>query len=378
MLRIRFKYLKTFLNVKVLTLLILLAPGSIYPQEQTPSFGSTLLVEGKIHQSMVIAHHPEMWALTDGFFPSGEFSVVKQTIGKNSWVYLRDYPRYGLTYRYSEFGGSPYLGEAHSVMPFISLQLLKTPKTLLDFRISLGAAYITKKFDRLENYKNRAISTNWNASVSFQVQGSWRITEMTDFTAGLSMLHLSNGTIKTPNYGLNTPGAFAGLRLKINKKPVVYQIPEHLILNKGKQNIKISAGLARKELLDHPDEVFLVYTSEIAYTRYYNNTNRFIIGADVTFDQSNEIVLETQGDTTSNFTEQSKFGLIAGHEWVFSKLAINFSLGYYLYNLNDSNDLFYNKIGVNYFLHKNIYTGITLKSHYAKADFFSAGIGLSF
>ncbi|MBE0639254.1 MAG: acyloxyacyl hydrolase [Bacteroidales bacterium] len=327
---------------------------------------------------MIIAHHPEMWALTDGFFPSWEFSLTKQTVGKNSWVYLRNYPRYGLSYRYSDFGHSIYLGEAHSVMPFISLQLLKTPKTLLDFRISLGAAYITRKFDRLENYKNRAISTHWNASVSFEVQGNWQLTEVTGLTAGLSMLHLSNGTIKTPNYGLNVPGVFAGLNFRLSRKPINYQIPDELILNKGKQNIRISAGIARKQLINHPDELFLVYSSEIAYARYYNNTNRFIIGADASYDQSNKIVLETQGDTTSNLTELSKFGLIAGHEWVFSRFALNFSIGYYLHNLNDSNDLVYNKLGVIYFFHKNIYAGITLKSHYAKADFFSVGMGLSF
>lgn len=327
---------------------------------------------------MVIAHHPEMWALTDGFFPSYEFSLIKQTVGKNSWVYLRKYPRYGISYRYSNFGGSPYLGEAHSMMPFISFQLLKAPKFLMDFRISFGAAYITKKFDRLENYKNRAISTNWNASVSFQVKGNWRLSKVTDITAGFSMLHLSNGTIKTPNYGLNIPSAFAGLNFKLSRKPVSYKIPEVLILNKGKQNIRISAGLARKGVIDQPDELFLVFTSELSYTRFYNNTNRYILGADVSIDQSDEVVLETQGDSISNQAELAKFGLFAGHEWVFSKFAINLSIGYYLHNPNNSNDLIYNKIGVIYFLHRNIYTGIILKSHYAKADFFSAGIGLSF
>jgi len=372
------KYYNPYLIIKLMITLLFFSYQFAHSQEQKQSFFSTLYLEGKIHQSMIIAHHPEMWALTDGFFPSFEFSLAKQTVGKNSWVYLRNYPRYGLTYRYTNFGHSPYLGESHSVMPFISLQLAKTTKMLIDFRILLGAAYLTKTFDRLENYKNRAISSNWNASVGFYLQGNWNLSEITGLTAGVSMLHLSNGTIKTPNYGLNIPGAFAGLNFKLSRKPINYMVPENIILNKGKQNVRVSAGIAKKEVIDHPNEVFLAFTSEIAYTRFYNNTNRFIIGADATYDESDEVVLVTQGDSITNHAELLKFGLIAGHEWVFSKLAINFAIGYYLHNLNNSNDMIYNKIGVIYFLHKNIFVGLTLKSHYAKADFLSGGIGLNF
>ncbi len=372
------KYYNPVKIIKLMVFLLLFVCQFAHSQEQKQSFFSTMYLEGKIHQSIVIAHHPEMWALTDGFFPSYEFSMTKQTVGKNPWVYLRNYPRYGISYRYSSFGGSPYLGEAHSVMPFISLQMVKTQKILIDFRILLGAAYITKTFDRLENYKNRAISTNWNASVGFYLQGNWHLSAVTDFTAGVSMLHLSNGTIKTPNYGLNLPGLFAGLQFRLSRKPVDYQKPDQMIYNKGKQNVRLSAGMATKEVIDHRDEKFLVYTSELAYTLYYSNTNRIILGADATYDESNQLILQTQGDTISDRVQLTKFGLIAGHEWVFSRFAFNFTLGYYLHNLNNSNDLIYNKIGVIYFIHKNIYAGVTLKSHYAKADFLSGGIGFSF
>lgn len=347
-------------------------------QSSARSFFSTLHLETKIHTAFIIPHHNEMWQLTNGFFPSYEISLIRQTVGKNYYTYLRQHPRIGITYRYSDFGGSPYLGTSHSLMPFISLQVFRQRYFLLDFRIALGVGYLTKKYHHTENYKNRAISTHFNASVNFQLQTQWALSSVTDFTAGLSMLHLSNGTLKTPNYGLNIPGAFAGFYFKLNRNKINYQQPDTLIFKKGRRNFRIFAGLAQKEVIDHWEEKFLVYTTEMAFTQYYNNTNRYLIGIDATYDESSIKALESEGDSTRNIARLSKVGFVAGHEWVFSKFIMTFSIGHYIYNQNHSDKLIYNKIGLSYYFTKNIYTGLILKSHYAKADFFTAGLGLNF
>jgi hypothetical protein len=340
-------------------------------------FLSTIHIETKIHQGLVINHHPEMWALTDGYFPSYEIGLARQTVGKNSEVYFRKYPRYGLTYRYTNFNGSPYLGEAHSAMAFVSLKVAKCNIVELNFRTSLGIAYLTKTFDYKYNYKNRAISTNWNASIGFELSSAWKLSKIAELSTGITMLHLSNGTIKTPNYGLNIPALEAGLSFKLNRVDVRYKIPETLILRKGKNNLRASFGMAYKEIIERWQEKFQVFTGDIVFTHFYNNVNRYIIGFDGAYDQSNKIIIESQGDTTDTWVDESKFGAIVGHEWVISRFAINFSVGTYIYNLNKSNALVYNKIGVIYFFHNNIFGGITLKSHYAKADFLSANLGIS-
>lgn len=347
-------------------------------QERNQSIFSTMYLETNLHEGFLINHHPEMQVLTDGYFPSWEVNLTRQTIGNNSAVYFRNYPRYGLTYRYTAFGDSPWLGKAHSMMSFINLEIANTRLMSFDFRISLGMAYLTNKFDRLENYKNRAIGSHWNASIAFQVNSRIKISEITDLTAGISMLHLSNGNIKNPNYGLNIPALEAGLIFKLNREEIQFRIPDSLIMNKGKKNIRLSFGMATKEILDHWEEDFLVYTGEIAFTGYYNNVNRYIIGFDATYDQSNAKEIATQGDSTNMWIEESKLGVIAGHEWVFSRLAVNLSLGYYLYDIYKSDDPVYNKIGIIYFFSRNLFAGLSLKSHYAKADFLSGNVGLNF
>lgn len=372
------KPLVIFKSKLIALLCICLSGSGVFPQGASQPFGTNLFIETNLHQGFIIPHHQEMWRLTDGFFPSYEFSLVRQTLGRNSSMYLRNNPRLGITYRYSDFGGSDYLGVAHSAMPFISLELLRTRRMLLDFRVALGVGYLTNKFHRTENYKNRAISSHLNASVNFQVKANWQVSQVTDFTAGLSMLHLSNGTTKTPNYGLNIPGVFAGFNFRMNRAPINFLQPDTLILNKGKTNFRLFAATGLKEVIDHWEEMFRVYTGEMAVTHYYSNINRLLVGVDITWDESSIPALESQGDTTRNAKELSKIGIVVGHEWVFSRLAMTFSLGHYLHNKNRSDKSLYNKIGLSYFLTRNIYTGITLKSHYAKADFLVLGAGLNF
>ncbi len=347
-------------------------------QNQKSSFFSTLFLEAKLHQSAIMAHHTEMWSLTDGIYTSYEISLVRQTTGRTSNAFLWKYPRYGISYHYSDFGGSPWLGEAHSVMPFVSLELWKSKRFLLDFRVLFGAGYFTRIYDPADNYKNRAISSHWNASVNFQLAGKIKLTEISDFMGGLSMLHLSNGTTRSPNFGLNIPGGFAGIAFKFSGKPISFQSPDSIQYKKGKQNIRLAFGMAQKELPDFYRQKFLVFHYEMAYTRYYNHTNRYILGLEASHDQSTALIVKKAGMVNDNALKLSKYSVVAGHEWMFSNFAINFSLGFYVYNPDEKNDFFFNKIGINYFLHKNLFTSLTLKSHYAKADYLALVLGLSF
>ncbi|NCU31909.1 MAG: hypothetical protein EOM23_02990, partial [Candidatus Moranbacteria bacterium] len=214
----------------IITFFLVFITQDVSSQSNRSSFCSTLFVEGKIHSSFIIPHHTEMWVLTGGFFPSYELTLIRQTLGKDSYMYLRRYPRIGLTYRYSDFGGSKYLGVSHAFMPFVNLHVLQINRLQLDFMVALGVGYVTKKYHPTANYKNRAIGSNLNASVNFQLQARWPLTKITEFSSGISMQHISNGTFNTPNYGLNIPGFFAGLTFKLNNKEIIYQKPDTLIL----------------------------------------------------------------------------------------------------------------------------------------------------
>jgi len=330
------------------------------------------------HYGFVIAHHPEMWALTDGYFPSYEFSLYKQTNGKRVWQYLYRYPQIGISYRMSNFGGSAYLGREHSLVPFIIFPIVKNPKFQLGFKTGLGIGYLSKKFDRLENYKNLAIGSHFNASISFELKCRFKLGEQTFLNAGISMAHLSNGTVRTPNYGLNIPAVFAGLTFKLNKEQIDYLVPDSIPNNKWKKNFRLMFWMASKQIDQNWNNQYMVYVATADFSQYYGNSSRYLLGMDVIYDESVKYALLEEGVQVQNNKETIKVGLNIGNEFVLDKLSLYFALGYYVYSIDTTKPKVYDKIGVNYAITPNLLVGVVLKAHYAQADYLSVGIGVNF
>ncbi len=60
------------------------------------------------------------------------------------------------------------------------------------------------------------------------------------------------------------------------------------------------------------------------------------------------------------------------------KFQIAVGLGIYLKDEYNADDQFYHRVGFRYFVNKNFYLNLTLKSHWAKADYFEYGLGIRF
>lgn len=370
---------KHIFNVRniLLLLCLLLVSVNVNGGEKGRTALSSYSLGVDVHYGFVIAHHPEMWALTDGFFPSYEFSLLKQTNGRRAWQNLYRYPQIGISYRLSTFGGSNYLGREHSLVPFIIFPIVKKPKFQLGFKTGIGIGYLSKKFDRLENYKNLAIGSHFNASISFELKCRFKLSDRMYFNAGISMHHLSNGTVKTPNYGLNIPGFFGGLTFKLNKEPVNYLVPDSLPNNKWKKNFRMMFWIASKQVDENLNDQFMVYVGTADFSQYYCNSMRYLIGLDVIYDESVQYTLIQEGEEVTNNKETIKVGLNIGHEFVLDKLSLYFALGMYVHSIDKTNGNIYDKIGVNYAITRNLTIGVVLKAHYAQADYLSVGIGFN-
>ncbi len=348
-----------------------------YSSEKGKRIFSPYSLRANAHWGFVIPHHHEMWALTDGYFPSFDFTIFRQTNGKRAWHYLYSYPVIGLSYCYSNFGGSKYLGKAHTLVPFIIFPIVKSEKIQLGFKAGLGIGYLTRKFHRLENYKNLAIGSHLNAAVSFELLSRFKLSKRMFFNAGLSLMHLSNGTIKTPNYGLNIPAVFGGFTYKVNNVPVQYLKPENIPDNKGKINFRLMLWGAGKQVDQHWDGQFLVLVLTGDFSGFYNNRNRILIGFDMIYDESVKYVLESDSIEINNNKEIINYGINIGHEWVLEKLSLYFAVGMYVHAIDKPERAIYDKIGIYYAITPRLVFGATLKAHYAQADYFSVGVGFN-
>jgi hypothetical protein len=265
----------------------------------------------------------------------------------------------------------------HAILPNIRLPMVSNEKFSMAFGIGLGMAYLSKKFDRLENYKNLTIGSNYNAAVQFQLKLRWQLSSRLFFNTGASMLHVSNGTIKTPNFGLNIPALFGGFEWKVNQQKIKYQIPDSLVSYKGKINFRLMASYANKQISREWDKEFNVYVASMILSRFYNNADRILLGVDAVYDESSKYVLDKKGQATEEWLDVTKIGLNVGHEWTFSQLSIYVNIGYYVHSNNEDDALLYNKLGLTLQFLKYAFVGLNLQTHWGQADFLSFGLGLN-
>jgi len=124
--------------------------------------GSNLLLEGRVNYGFLANHHLFM-KIFNSHFPAFELNLGKETFGEQRWQWMYGYPIIGVSYWYSHLGNSPLLGSSHAVFPYVNYPLVRNLKHEFNFRLGLGLAYLTKKFDRLDNYKYLAIGSHINA-----------------------------------------------------------------------------------------------------------------------------------------------------------------------------------------------------------------------
>jgi hypothetical protein len=359
------------------TLLAMQLPFLVQAQSKPSSIFDLLYVEAKMNYGYILPHHNEIWGLSSGFFPSAEVSIFRQTDGRRQFHYLRKYPQIGITYRYSDFGGSASLGVMNALMPVVNMPVISKGKSRVLFSMGAGLAYLSKKFDPFDNYQNLTIGSHLNAAIKFELIFQQKVSNRVYLNSGVSMFHISNGTIKTPNFGLNIPSVFGAVQWKLSKNPIQFKVPDIKDDNKGKLNFRLMGSLASKQLFGLPEKDFRVTSVAATLLYYYKNTARLTIGSDFVHDESVKHRMLAAGDATTNWRVVTKKGVNVGHEWVFSHLSISINLGYYFDKPLANDYLIYNKIGLNYSFIDQLFVAVNLYTHWAKADFLSFGMGVT-
>jgi len=182
-----------------------------------------IVLEGRIYYGWTIDHHIEMTPLTR-HYPAFEFSVLKATYGRTRWEYMYNYPLIGVSYWYSGMGGVKPLGQAHAIFPYINFPLLHKNGFNIYFRLGVGLGYLTKKYERYDNFENIAIGSHLNGAVNLLFEARMRLGRRFMASGGISLMHFSNGGMKQPNYGLNIPGLNVALAYRLS--------PENIYLRK--------------------------------------------------------------------------------------------------------------------------------------------------
>lgn len=374
---------RCYLLLPVFFTFSLLYSSSSFSQFEHRLISSNMLAEIKFNYGFLYAQHLEL-ELFNSHLTAFEFTILQETYGKYKWERNYAYPLIGMTFLYSGLGKSTYLGDAYALFPFIDFPLYRHKNFMFNFRFGLGVGYITKKFDRLSDYKDLAIGSHLNAAVSLMFEARYRLTSRVMLSGGFNLQHFSNGTLKEPNYGLNLilvnlgvayrlvrENQFIGDRFIPPTEPFSAIIRRYMEFN-------IGFAIGYKNMQEIYGENFWIW--HLYENTFFQITRKSKVGfgLDLSYDNSHIKILETKGIEVNNKLQILRPGINGAYELLLSKLGFILNLGYYLGGKEKSNGPLYEKISFQYNVSKLFFVNIMLKVHFGRADYIGWGLGYHF
>jgi hypothetical protein len=246
---------------------------------------------------------------------------------------------------------------------------------------------VDKRFDVESDYFNRAIGSHVNVFLKFTTAFDFQLTSRLKIGAGGSFIHMSNGNVKTPNFGLNLITAQTGLTWALNQKTTYAPGPATTAENgmdeiASQENIKrfhvnmILAGGIRQSSR-RIDRNYPAASLVTELTRRLNHKYQIGIGADLFYDASlGEDVYYAEHRESSKVKFQAGGHLAA--EVFMGRLSLVINPGLYFYHPAKPDYATFNRVGLRYRFANNLLTSVCIKAHAFEADYIEWGVGYEF
>lgn len=348
--------------------------ATIYSQEHKKYFSFD------IHNiyGTILNHNPDISHLITGH-PSGVMlSLNRKTFGEKEWQRLYNAPDYGVTWMYQDMDNE-FLGENYGLYAHYNFYFLK--RSLL-LTLGQGIAYNTTPYDQDQNYRNIAYGSHFMSStIAFLNFKKENLIGGLGVQTGLGIIHYSNANFKAPNKSTNTFVFNVGFNYLLDT-----QFPEYLIKEKGavKGSEAIGFGLIFRGGINESDVVgsgqYPFYTIAAFADKRLNKKSAIQLGTELFFSEALKRFIDFRSsggfnDGVTGDEDAKRVGVFLGHELRIHDFSILTQLGYYVYYPFDFEGSLYNRIGLQYYFSKNMFSSLTVRSHSAKAEAVELSIG---
>jgi hypothetical protein len=351
----------------------------------TASFGQekreTNAVDVTYFTGNILPHTDDLSHLITGHPQGVMVNFLRQTHGDKEWQKVYGFPDYGAYFLYQDYGNA-ILGEVYAVGAHYNFY---SWKRRLVFKISQGIAFANNPHDKETNSKNNAfgsaIIANTNFAFTYKKEN---VVDKVGFQAGILFTHFSNGRIKAPNSGINSYGINVGLNYNFDKQearkldtvavdltlkePLHYNfvlrtgVNESPVINSGQHpfyhlGFYVDKRLGRKSALQLGTEIFI--------SEFYKDFIKF-----------QTIAYPEQGLDPN--TDYKRVGIFVGHELFINRISLEAQLGYYVYQPYKFDIPVYDRLGMKYYFSKNMFTGLSIKTHIFLAEAMEFVVGVRF
>lgn len=326
----------------------------------------------------IMLHTPEVQQLITGHPEGFLIGWNKKTIGEKVWQQRFNYPDYGITYSYQKMKNE-FLGENHGLYAHYNFYFLKRN---LMMRVGQGLAYTTNPYDKERNFKNNAYGSRILSTTLLMLNYKKnRLIGPVGLETGITFLHYSNANVKAPNTSTNSMVFNIGLTYDLTEKDPEYikTAYDKKITEPVRYNFVFRYGINESDIMhsgQYPFYVFSVYAD-----KRINTSSAIQLGTDVFYSTFLKEYIRYYSTAAPNYGVNAdddwvRAGVFIGHELFINKLSLLTQFGYYTRYPVKFEDKTYQRIGLKYYFGKKLFSAVTLKTHYAKAEAVEFGLGI--
>jgi len=350
------------------------------------NMGSSTFLDAKTHIGKPVKYSDSLNYSLQNLFMAYDVRFGINSFGRTPQDKFLKYPSYGIGFT-NYYMNSDTIGNPIGIYGFFASPfLIHNPKIHMGWEIATGFSFNFNKFNIVTNPKNDLIGSNINVYFNMSLWAAFRMSERLDLLITSDFTHFSNGTINTPNKGLNLLGGNMGLRYH-------FQFEE-----KGKQDFKRKSkpdktyesfqpynefsfwyGIGGKAILNatYDGPVYLCSSISTDFNHRYGWIGKYGIGTDLFYD----------GSLTADFPNEeniprSRFmfvGIHGNHEFMVGDFSLATQVGFYLWKGMHAKGNFYIRAALKYDFTEHFFLNLSLKSvNGLKADYIEMGGGFRF
>lgn len=315
-----------------------------------------------------------------------DINILKQTNGKKLWQQRRNYPQIGLGITYTNYGNNDIYGQCIGIYPVIPFHIARGKRFSWDMKVGIGIGYITRSFERQPTWDtiNNLIGSKLNNFTLAATSVKYNINEHLSLQAGLTLTHVSNGSFKLPNLGLNFAAGHIGIRY-FPGNPRPKRTSSYLPQLKNRVLLQARMSMGFCEIQGNNGPLYPVYMPSLFMSKRYASRNKAFIGVDYSYYKSLEAFQKNNG---INDGEESKYATqacaIVGNEFLFGRFGILLQVGVpFKKTLRENDGMYFPKMGYNFYVLQNETGPVKelsihsyIKANRFEADLIEFGIGV--
>jgi len=337
-----------------------------------------IAIEAEYQMGIVVPHHTSMTYLINDYARGAEINLIRQRYKSGLWESYLNRPETGIGFWFSTFGRPDIYGEGYALYPFINFRLFDLGKLQAKSKVALGLGYANKPFEVGVNTYNTVFGSHLNAYIGFGLLLNYPINKNISISGSFSLNHMSNGSSRKPNNGINTATLSLGAiyELKSIEEPI-YQHADPPSLSAREWVTTISAG--RNQPAAYNPTIYWSGSLTTSHLWYKNTVKAYGLGVDFIRFGGAPLASKNFQDIDQNavysFKDELYAGLFATMESHLGSTALYMSLGGYLYSATKPRQPVYARLGIRQKLSGNILAHFGIKANFFTAEFIEFGLG---